>query len=140
MQPPQYLFLPMHPRFALEILEGSKKWELRTKRPAVDRDDIVLLYATSPLRAVVGSFAVGEVVSGQPEDVWRAVRGEIQSTRASFRETFGDKPLVHALQVRAPRRLDPYTPRFQGGQGWRFLRPREDPTHRSIVRRVKASR
>jgi predicted transcriptional regulator len=136
----QYLFLPIHPRFALAILEGSKKWELRAKRPSVDRGDIVVVYATSPLRAVVGSFAVGEIVSGPPESVWRVVRGEITSNRSSFMEEFGGKPVIYALQVSAPRRLDPYTPHFQVGQGWRFLRPREDPAHRSVVARIKASR
>src|SRR5438105_780743 len=63
---PQYLFLPIRPRWALAILEGSKRWELRTRRPSVDSGDVVVLYATSPLRAVVGSFMVGEIISGDP--------------------------------------------------------------------------
>ena len=137
---PRYLFLPIHPRWALAILDGSKRWELRTKRPSVETGDVVVLYATSPLRAVVGSFKVGEIVSGEPDAVWRAVRGEIASTRAGYVEIFGEAPVVHAIKVRSPRRVAPYTPRFQVGQGWRFLRPREDSAHRSVVQRVIASR
>jgi predicted transcriptional regulator len=137
---PQYLLLPIDPKWALAILEGSKKWELRTKRPSVDTGDIVVLYATTPLRAIVGSFRVGDIVSDDPETIWRTVRGEIASSRPSYIDAFGHLPVLHAIQVKSPRRLDPYTPRFKVGQGWRFLRAREGPGHRSVIERVRASR
>jgi predicted transcriptional regulator len=136
----EYLFLPIQPLWALAILEGKKKWELRTKRPSIDAGDIVVLYATSPLRAVVGSFVVGDVVSGTPAELWKVVHGEIDTTRTSYLEAFGERPILHALRVTRPKRLDPYTPTFAVGQGWRFLHGREDPSHRSVIERVRRSR
>jgi predicted transcriptional regulator len=137
---PQYLFLPIKPQWAVAILEGTKKWELRTQRPSIDAGDVVVLYASSPLRAVVGSFIAGEVVSGTPQAVWNSVRGEIASTRASYFEAFGNTPVLHAIQVKRPRRIDPYTPPFTVGQGWRFLDSRTNSSHRSVIRRIKDSR
>lgn len=136
----QYLFLPINPRWAIAILDRSKRWELRTKRPSIDPGDIVVLYATAPLRAVVGSFVAGAILSGRPEAIWRAVQGEIASTRASYLQTFGERPLVHAIAVKRARRIDPYVPRFAVGQGWRFLDGRANPAHRSVIRRVNDSR
>jgi predicted transcriptional regulator len=140
MSAPQYLFLPIHPRWAIAILEGTKKWELRTKRPSIDAGDVVVLYATSPLRAVVGSFIADEIVSGTPQVVWKSVGGEIASTRASYFEAFGNMAVLHAIPVKRPRRIDPYTPRFAVGQGWRFLDGRADSLHRSVIDRIKNSR
>jgi predicted transcriptional regulator len=135
----QYLFLPIHPQWAVAILTGSKKWELRRRRPSITSGDVVVLYATAPLQAVVGSFLVGEVLSGSPRALWESVRAGSGSTRSSYFEIFADAPVAHAIEVTRPRRIDPYTPRFRVGQGWRFL-DRGDPTHRSVIERVKRSR
>src|SRR5262245_5845590 len=136
----QYLLLPIHPRWAIAILDRTKQWELRTRRPSVDRRDVVVLYATSPLRAVVGSFLVGDVVTDRPEVVWRHVRDRIGLTRAEFFDASGAAPVVHAIEVTRPKRVDPYTPRFRVGQGWRYLDGRIDSTHRSVIERVRRSR
>jgi len=120
---------------------GSKKWELRTRRPSIDAGDVCfVLYATSPLRAVVGSFIAGEIISDTPQVVWKSVRDEISSTRASYLDLFGDLPVVHAIQAKRPRRIDPYTPPFAVGQGWRLLYSRANPSHRSIILRITNSR
>jgi predicted transcriptional regulator len=116
----QYLFLPIDPEWAIAILRGTKKWELRTKRPAIDRGDVVVVYASAPLKAIVGSFTVGEIVSGAPRAIWSVVGGEVASTRRAYFRRFGDSPIVHAIQVRRPRRVDAYGPPFRVGQGWRL--------------------
>jgi hypothetical protein len=104
---------------------------LRTKRPAIDRGDIVVVYARVPLKAVVGHFTVGEIVSGTPRAIWSVVGGEAASTRRAYFRRFADSPIVHAIQVRRPQRVDPYTPSFRVGQGWRFLDRRMNPQHQS---------
>jgi predicted transcriptional regulator len=141
MPPKKYLFLPIDPEWAIAILRGTKKWELRPKRPAIDHGDVVVVYANAPLRAVVGCFIVGDVVSGTPRAIWTIVGGEVPSTRRSYFGRFADSPIVHAIQVRQPRRVDPYTPRFRVGQGWRFLDARASTEDRTIIDRVnKAQR
>src|SRR5262245_56759865 len=94
----QYLFLPLDPEWAIAILRGAKKWELRTKRPAIDRGDVVVMYANAPLKAVVGQFIVGELVSGTPRAIWEIVGGEVASTRRAYFRRFADAPVVHAIQ------------------------------------------
>jgi predicted transcriptional regulator len=137
---PQYLFLPIHPDMAIAILQGRKKWELRTKKPAIDSGDVVVLYATAPFQAVVGSFIAGKILSGAPRAVWATVSGEVTSTRRRYLESFGAALVVHAIQVRSPRRIDPYTPGFRVGQGWRYLDGGENSKHRSVIERIGKSR
>ncbi|HET7372556.1 MAG TPA: hypothetical protein VFJ20_04200, partial [Gemmatimonadaceae bacterium] len=117
----RYLFLPIHPELAIAILQGRKKWELRTRRPAIGSGDVVVLYATAPLKAVIGSFIAGEINSASPRAAWAIVRGEVATTRSRYFASFGAAQVVHAIPVRAPRRIDPYTPGFRVGQGWRYL-------------------
>jgi predicted transcriptional regulator len=136
----RFLFLPIQPQWALAILDGTKKYELRTRRPAIQPGDVVVLYATSPLRAVVGSFIAGEVISGTPSEVWKAVGGKIASPRSSYFTAFGAREVVHAIPVKKPRRIDPYTPAFKVGQGWRFLDGRNHALHRRVIARIDASR
>jgi hypothetical protein len=63
---PQYLFLPIHPELAIAILQGRKKWELRTKSPAIDSGDVVVLYATAPSRR--SSAASSQETSSRPPE------------------------------------------------------------------------
>jgi hypothetical protein len=89
----RYLLLPIHPEHAIAILEGAKKWEFRTRRPSIDTGDVIVMYATSPLKAIVGSFIAGRIISDTPRTVWKAVHGQTASTRMSYFEMFGDLAL-----------------------------------------------
>src|SRR5207248_5209091 len=89
----RYLLLPIHPQWAIAILEGRKKWEIRRRRPSIEACDVVVLYATSPLRAVVGSFVAGEIISDTPRAVWEALHQDLASTRAGYFEMFGTRPI-----------------------------------------------
>jgi hypothetical protein len=84
---------------------------------------------------VIGGFTAGEIFSGTPRAIWSIVGGEVASTRRAYFRRLADSPIVHAIEVRRPRRVDLYTPRFRVGQGWRFLDGRVNPQHRSIIER-----
>lgn len=54
------------PRFTDSILDGTKTIELRRTRPRVAPGDPVLIYACSPVKAIVGSFVVEELIQAYP--------------------------------------------------------------------------
>lgn len=72
------VLMAIHPAYAEAILEGRKHVEFR-KRPLADNVTAVMIYATTPVREIVGEFAVDETVSGSPQELWRLVgsRGAI---------------------------------------------------------------
>jgi predicted transcriptional regulator len=61
--------LPIQPRFANAILRGEKRVEFR-RRPFGRNVEYVVVYASSPVRGIVGSFRVSGIEEGCPGDIW----------------------------------------------------------------------
>lgn len=59
------------PEYAEQILAGVKTVEFRKKPIKADK---VLIYATSPVKKVVGKFTVVEQVISSPGELWRRYR------------------------------------------------------------------
>jgi predicted transcriptional regulator len=66
------VLLSIKPRFAEEILAGTKRFELRAF-PGIPPGARIVLYASSPVKAIVGEFTAGRVLVGSYEDVVKAV-------------------------------------------------------------------
>lgn len=65
--------MSIHPQYAKQILDGTKQVEFR-KRPLADDITHVVVYATAPISAVVGAFAVSGQVTLNPRTLWRRFR------------------------------------------------------------------
>jgi predicted transcriptional regulator len=65
------LLLSVRPRFAHAILDGTKTVELRRRRIAALPGTSVILYATCPTKAVVGTARIARTVVCRPETAWR---------------------------------------------------------------------
>lgn len=64
--------MSIHPRYAEAILAGRKQAEFR-KRPLAADVDLVLIYATAPVSAIVGWFTVSGTVKTAPDGIWRCL-------------------------------------------------------------------
>ena len=63
--------LSLKPRFAEAILAGDKTVELRRTEPRIVVPTRALLYATTPVRAMVGTCVVTGVRTADLADLWR---------------------------------------------------------------------
>lgn len=61
--------LPIQPRFANAILRGEKRVEFRRRRFGRNVEYVVV-YASSPVCGIVGSFRVSSIEEGCPRDIW----------------------------------------------------------------------
>ena len=68
--PVQILLMSVRPSFAEMLLAGTKTVEVRRVRPTIGRGDWVLIYATSPKKALLGAFQVADVVQTEPARLW----------------------------------------------------------------------
>ncbi len=68
------ILMSIKPKFGEQILAGMKKIELRKMFQPIARGDRILLYFSSPVKALVGEFTAGEVYSGAVEEVKRLVK------------------------------------------------------------------
>jgi predicted transcriptional regulator len=91
--------LSVHPRFASAIFAGDKSVELRRSRVGSDISHVVV-YATSPVRKVVGWFEVGGVERDAPSRLWRRHRLRAGITASEFRAYFRGAAEGTAISVR----------------------------------------
>jgi predicted transcriptional regulator len=68
--PERALFISVKPHYANAILDGRKTVELRRTRPNLPNGSLVILYSSTPTRAVVGWAELTGVRSGTPIEIW----------------------------------------------------------------------
>ena len=66
------IVLSLKPRFAEAILAGTKTVELRRTTPRIEVPTRALLYATTPVRALLGTCIITEVRTADLTALWRS--------------------------------------------------------------------
>jgi predicted transcriptional regulator len=78
------LFLSIKPRYARAILAGSKTVEVRRKFPVVPEGTVIVLYSSSPERAVLGTVRLKRVTRIDPTEVWNLHAKDIEISEADL--------------------------------------------------------
>lgn len=126
----RYALFAVKPELALALVHGRKRFELRRTRPSLRPGDVIYVYATSPVKAIVGSFTCADVLEGSPTHIWKQVGNEANVTRQRFRDYFQSAQRAFAIEAISPRPLDvPLTlaelqdtvPGFTAPQSYRYV-------------------
>jgi predicted transcriptional regulator len=114
------LLISLRPRFAELLLQGTKTVELRRVQPAVSRGTLVLLYASSPTRALVGTGVVADVQAADHEDIWRRHGMQTGISRDEYDEYFAGAAAAVAITLHDVQRLSNPLPlsQLRKGRGW----------------------
>ena len=99
---PRSLLLSVHPRFACAILAGRKTVELRRQRVGASPGAAVILYATSPVMAVLGTASLDSVDTGDPHTIWRRHGKRTELTEHEFHDYLEGCEVASALLLRRP--------------------------------------
>lgn len=94
------VLLSIKPEFALKIFEGKKKFEFRKvifKNPDVKT---VVVYASSPVQRVIGEFEIDDILSSEPEKIWRLTRKDSGITETYFYQYFESRDIAHAIKIK----------------------------------------
>ena len=92
------VLMSIHPEFADLILKGKKKIEFRKTRPVVDLS-YVLIYATFPIKEVIGFFEVSGIHEAIPDDLWKIYQDVSGIDEKVFRRYYGSASRGVAIQV-----------------------------------------
>jgi len=92
------LLLSIRPKYADLIFSGQKKMELRRTRPRIGKDDLALIYVSSPVKSLVGAVLVTNVVELPPEALWRKAKRKAAVTRIEFDEYFAGAEKGFAIE------------------------------------------
>jgi predicted transcriptional regulator len=123
------LLLSVRPRFAESILAGAKSAEIRRQRPAVHPGTLVIIYATRPVGAIVGTARIAGISQGSPDEMWELHHARAGITRLEFDEYLSGAKIAYLLLLRKVQRLEPLLPleqirtetAFQPPQGYRYV-------------------
>lgn len=124
--------MSIKPWFAEAILVGDKTVELRRRRPRLDPGSWVLIYASSPVKAVVGWFEVGAVVEADPATLWHRLRRTAGVTRTEFDDYFSGRPVGYGIEIAEVGRTNPIHPGIRPPQSWQYLREAV-AAHRALI-------
>lgn len=108
------VLLSIKPEFAEKILAGEKRYEFRKttfRDPSLV--ETVFMYASSPVKRVVGIFSISHVVEDSPTVLWDRF-GDVSgvSSRDRFLQYFSGAETGYAIKVEAPTRFEtPVNPR-----------------------------
>jgi len=97
------LLVSIRPRFADAIMRGEKRFELRRRRPKLDPGATVIVYSSTPKRALVGSFVAPEVIVEPLDVLWRRVKESACISRNEFDHYFAGLSSGVAIGVASPQ-------------------------------------
>ncbi len=100
-----HVLVSLRPRFADLVLDGSKTTELRRGPSRIDPGTIALVYASTPVRALVGAARITEVHTYAPSTVWRRWGSTTGLQRSEFHAYVEGCQRVTALVLGTTRRF-----------------------------------
>lgn len=93
------ILMSIKPTYSKRILAREKAYELRRTPVKMREGDLVVVYASSPVKAVVGAFTVAGVKRDVPERLWAEHAKEFGIEEADYRDYFAGAALGHAIEV-----------------------------------------
>ena len=93
------LLLSVRPRFASAILVGKKTTEIRRSRPNVTSGSQVYVYATAPIKALLGLFRVDNLITEYVGPLWNLAKTSAALSRREFDEYLHGLSIGHAICI-----------------------------------------
>jgi len=98
------VLLSIKPEFASKIFDGFKKYEYRRiifKRREIET---IVVYASDPIKRVIGEFDIGEILHKKPEQLWAQTCKHAGITEGRFMKYFENQAKGYAIGVRKTRK------------------------------------
>lgn len=99
------VLLSIRPRYLEAIMAETKTVELRRNRIQASHGTTVLLYSSTPVKAVIGSARIAAIDEATPERLWAKVGPSAGVTRTEFDDYFDGAKIAYGLHLEAVRRL-----------------------------------
>ena len=93
------VLLSIKPEFVEKIFAGTKKYEFR--KSLFRRSDVknVVIYASSPVKRVVGEFEIDDILSDDVDSLWERTKKHSGITKTFYKSYFQNKKTANAIQI-----------------------------------------
>ncbi|WP_303316984.1 ASCH domain-containing protein [Flavivirga abyssicola] len=98
------VLLSIKPEFAFKIFDGIKKFEFRKvifKKPEIKT---VVVYASSPVKRVIGEFEIDDIITSNPKDLWETTKLQSGITEDFFYKYFANREVAHAIKIKETKK------------------------------------
>lgn len=95
----KFLFISVKPEYAYKIINKLKTIELRKNRPNVEIGDYVLIYATVPVKTVIGFGRIKKIIETSPSIMWEENASKLGIDKISFDKYYEDSNKSIGIEI-----------------------------------------
>ena len=96
--------LSIKPEFANKIFDGTKKFEFRKAIFKKTEVKSIIVYASSPVKKVIGEFEIGEIINNDIDTLWKLTKDYSGISEDFFYEYFSKRERGFAIQIKNKKR------------------------------------
>lgn len=100
------VLLSIKPKYVRSIIEGGKRYEFRKTIFKNRGIDLIYIYSSSPVKKIIGSFEVGEILEDHPRDLWDNVKEYAGINDRDFFSYFEGKSRAFAIEIQNLQEFD----------------------------------
>ncbi len=120
------VLLSIKPKYVKEIEEGAKIYEFRKSIFKKDTDEI-WVYASAPIKQIVGRIFVDEIIEDSPNNLWKFCYTQAGINKKDFFKYFEGKDKGYAIKIKKyeifEKPINPYieNKNFTAPQSYAYL-------------------
>lgn len=92
------IIISINPEHVNSIINGTKKYEYRTKAAKKDVNKLII-YETTPIKKVVAEAEIVEVLALDPNALWEKTKEHSGITKKFFDEYFKNRKIAYAYKL-----------------------------------------
>src|SRR5690349_9964561 len=96
--------LSIKPEFANKIFEGTKRVEFRKVIFKNEKIKTVIVYASSPVRKVIGEFEIDAIINHDIKTLWQLTQNDSGITEEYFYKYFSNKNEGFAIKIKKTKK------------------------------------
>ncbi|MDR0892794.1 MAG: ASCH domain-containing protein [Mediterranea sp.] len=125
----KYLFISVKPEFANKIVTKEKTVELRKIKPHVNIGDYIIIYASSPIKSVIGYGIIKQIIEKTPQRMWNEHSKFLGIDKDRFDEYYAGKEKSIGIEIHKIKKVKPIPleslrtidPNFSPPQVYRYV-------------------
>ena len=100
------VLLSIKPEFVEKIFAGTKKYEFRKSLFKQSGVKYVVIYASAPVKRVVGEFEIDDILSDDVDVLWRRTQKYSGISEAFYQSYFHNRKIANAIQIGHIKKYD----------------------------------
>jgi type I restriction enzyme S subunit len=94
------ILLSIKPKHVESIIHGHKKYEFRKLIFKSKHIDNVYIYASHPVKKIIGAFRIGDIIEDQPSTLWNQLKEVSGLDEAEFFDYFKNNKIGFAIEIK----------------------------------------